>query len=454
MPKTDTTGISDFEKDINGDTQEYVQYAIEIERTLHELQKDLSNTLDPKQAAMGVLRVATEFYDADWCGILDVDGEVGVWTPVWWYNREHGEMARSSFNEFELLEGYSRWLKCLQNHEPVIIHDTESVKDEAPVEYALYQRLEAKSIMAVPFWKGPKGFLTLKNPKRYKNNISMLRMLNFAVVSLINEYHLLESRKLTIMSPRVTADTDIYISLFGEMKITTASGVLTEAELKSPKIARMLVYLLLSRKVACSPREIVDALWPDEDVDNAVKNIKGLIYRLQQAFGLISKHRLIISTPNGYQLNQKLNIFTDYQLFDKKWNIAVKSIDMEEKVNYLKKAVDLYQGSLFRTARHEHWLMPTSASFEMRYLGAVTELMKSLFYINDFVGIQQYAAKALQMCPHCVDVYFWMIVAMHRLNHPEMAKGELRMARCNLLPEEYEELTTRLNEQVQSVLHP
>lgn len=45
---------SEIEKDTIGDSQEYVQYAIEIERTLHELQKDLSNTIDPKQATMGV----------------------------------------------------------------------------------------------------------------------------------------------------------------------------------------------------------------------------------------------------------------------------------------------------------------------------------------------------------------------------------------------------------------
>ena len=184
------------------------------------------------------------------------------------------------------------------------------------MEYSLYKRLEAKSILAVPFWKGPKGFLTLKNPKRYADNISMLRILNFAVVSLINEYHLLESRKLTIMSPRITSEDDVYISIFGELVITTKEGILTETELKSPKIARLLVYLLLSRKAACSPREIVDALWADEDVDSAVKNIKGLIYRLQQAFGHISNHRLITSTANGYQLNPKLHITTDYQLFD------------------------------------------------------------------------------------------------------------------------------------------
>ena len=221
------------------------------------------------------------------------------------------------------------------------------------------------------------------------------------------------------------------------MVITTKEGILTETELKSPKIARLLVYLLLSRKAACSPREIVDALWADEDVDSAVKNIKGLIYRLQQAFGHISNHRLITSTANGYQLNPKLHITTDYQLFDKKWNVAVKALDIEEKIKYLKKAVELYQGPMFRSAKHEHWIMATSVSFEMRYLGAVSELMKALFQINDYLGIQQYAAKAVQLCPHSVDVYFWMIVSMYKLNNPEMAKGELRMARCNLLSEEY-----------------
>ena len=44
---------------------------------------------------MLIMRVATEFYDADWCGILDVDMEIGVWTPIWWYDREFGEMAQT-----------------------------------------------------------------------------------------------------------------------------------------------------------------------------------------------------------------------------------------------------------------------------------------------------------------------------------------------------------------------
>ena len=274
---------------------------------------------------MILLRVALEFYDAEWCGILDIDNDVGVWTPFWWYNKELGAMAQSVLlQEFELMDGCGRWYECLQKQELVIIDDPEAIKEIYPEEYVLCQCLQVDYAISVPFWKGPKGFLVLKNPKRFQKQIGLLRMLTFALVSLINEYHLLESRKLTIISPRITNDTDVYITVLGDLKITTKAGVLSEDELKSPKISRLLVYLLMSRKSACSPREIVDALWPDEDVDNAVKNIKGLIYRLQHAFGLISEYRLIVSTTNGYQLNPKLNIFTDLHLFDKKWSIYVE----------------------------------------------------------------------------------------------------------------------------------
>ena len=111
------------------------------------------------------------YLNADWCGILDVDMEIGVWTPIWWYDREFGEM---------------------------------------PDEYILYRRLDANAVMAVPFWKGLTGFLALRNAKKYKNQTGFLRMLNYAVISSLNEYFLLETRKLTIISPRITNTTDVY----------------------------------------------------------------------------------------------------------------------------------------------------------------------------------------------------------------------------------------------------
>ena len=444
MEQTRNCGNNGFDMYNIGDRCEYVQYAIEIERTLHNMQKELNTCIDPRKAAMLIMRVATEFYDADWCGILDVDMEIGVWTPIWWYDTEFGEMAQTKFEEFELSEKYGRWIQCLRDHEPIIVPDVEAIKEEMPDEYMLYHRLDANAVMAIPFWKGPTGFLTLRNAKKYKNQTGFLRMLNYAVISSLNEYFLLETRKLTIISPRITNATDVYISLFGELKITTEKGVLTEQELKSPKIARLLVYLLLKGKMTASPREIASAIWPGEDIEAAVKNIKGLVYRFRQTFELLSDYRLIESTPTGYQINPRLNVFTDFQLFDKKWSIAMKAADHKEKVEFLKKAIDLYQGPLFGSARDEHWIMSKVVAFEYRYLGAVCELMKTLDLGRDYVCIQHYASKVLLIAPHSIDGYYWMIYAMFQLDHPEMARGELRMAQRNLLEEEYDELIERL----------
>ena len=70
--------------------------------------------------------------------------------------------------------------------------------------------------------------------------------------------------------------------------------------------------------------------------------------------------------------------------------------------------------------------------------------MKTLDLGRDYVCIQHYASKVLLIAPGSIDGYYWMIYAMFQLDHPEMARGELRMAQRNLLEEEYDELIERL----------
>ena len=140
MPQTGMNENIEFDLYNIGDTKEYVQFAIEIERTLHKMQKEISNCLEPKKVALHIMRVATEFYNADWCGILDIDTEVGVFTPVWWYDTEFGEMGQTKFNEFEYSEKYKRWIYCLENHEPVIIPDIEDIKEEYELDGSMAQQ--------------------------------------------------------------------------------------------------------------------------------------------------------------------------------------------------------------------------------------------------------------------------------------------------------------------------
>lgn len=446
MNKTQST--KDFSFYEVGVTKEYVEYAIDSERAYNELQKRLMTCDNPKDVALCAMKSIVEFYDAEWCRSVDVDSELGVWNAFWWYSRKNGAMATTLCKDIEYAEDYARWFNCLKEHQPVVITSVEDIKNTNPVEYERYQYLQIESVIAVPFWMQSKGFLVLKNPKRYKTQTAFIRLLTFAVVTSVNEYRLMETNKLSFVSPRITSDADVYISLFGELEITTSKGRITESELKSPKIARILVYLLLSRKAGNAPREIADTIWSEEDSDMQGKNMKGLVYRLQQAFSLISDYRLIESTVNGYQLNPKLNITTDVQLFNNKWDNAMAVSSSEDKEDILKKMVELYTGDILHSASSEHWIMPHSTSLQYRYIGAVNELMRLFEEERHYHHIRSYAAKALLIVPHDPNIYYWLIHAMYKQGHTEMARSEMKMAQTELNEEEYDDLVLKVETEI------
>lgn len=440
--------VNDFSFYEVGVTKEYVEYAIDSERAYNELQKRLATCDNPKDIALCVMKSIVEFYDAEWCGTVDVDADLGVWNAFWWYSRKSGAMAATICKDIEYAQEYARWLNCLKEHQPVIITSVEDIKDTDPAEYERYQYLGVESVIAVQFWMQSKGFLVLKNPKRYKNQTAFIRLLAFAIVTSVNEYRLMETNKLSIISPRISSDADVYISLFGELEITTSKGRITESELKSPKISRLLVYLLLSRKAGNAPREIADTIWSDEETDMQGKNMKGLVYRLQQAFSLISDYRLVESTVNGYQLNPKLNITTDVQLFNSKWDMAMSAPSLEDKEEILKKMVELYTGDILHSASSEHWIMPHSTSLQFRYVGAVNELMKLFEAERHYHHIRSYAAKALLIVPHDPNVYYWLIHAMYKQGHMEMARSELKMAQTELNEEDFDDLVLKVEAEI------
>lgn len=172
------------------DEMKYVQYSIDFTRELTALESQLHSCEDPLQIAKDVLKAGAEFYEADWCGVIEGDLEMGAWAPVLWYNVESRAMTSTSFKELEETNNMERWLDALYACKPVIITDTEILKDSNPEEYSLYERCRAKAILAVPFWKNPIGFMIVRNPKRYNTDTyecGFLQALAFVAFSAMTE---------------------------------------------------------------------------------------------------------------------------------------------------------------------------------------------------------------------------------------------------------------------------
>ncbi len=429
------------------DDQQHIQYSIDFTRTMTALEAQLHSCEDPAVIAMDALKVGAAFYDADWCGVIEGDLEMDAWAPVLWYNVSSRAMTETQFRDLEETKNLERWVDALYACKPVIIPDTSVYKDSNPGEYALYERCRAKSILAVPFWKNPTGFMIVRNPKRYNVDpyeSGFLQALAFVTFSAITEQKLINRTQKAFSPESIKDDKDIMVNLFGKLEIYTSKGVLTEAEISSPMICRFLVYMLLHGKHPVPARTIHEHIWPEEDIENAGKKIKSLAYRLQNVFAVISDYRLIISTPMGYQINPELDIITDIQHFEEYWLQAQNAFTMQAKIELLKKAVELYRGHIYDSAGSEHWLMSHSIAYKYKCLGIYTDLMRAYYETQDYATVQYYASLALKIEKASVDGYYWMIRAMSQRDSVSMAKGHLKIAEHVLTSEEYQELLLKL----------
>lgn len=423
---------------------DYIAYAQDVERIITQMDASLYGSKDPEMQIMDLLKMAAVFYDGDWVGILDADLTMKLWSASWWYNRRTDGMTPNGFGELEEGDYLNTWINALKSGNKIVINDIEEWEEKSPVEYLFLKQNHVHSLLAIPFWKRPTGFLIVRNPKRYISNSGILRMIAFAAITAVNEKRLIDSTKLSSTADYIKSHRDVVINLFGGLKIITSKGLITEDHLNSSRISRFIVYLLLHRNRPVPAMQICGDLWPDEEPEKAGRAIKNLAYRLQQVFGLLSDFRLVESTITGYRINPELNITTDFDLFEHYWNEAQITASPIDRGHLLKKAMDLYKLGPQEDYRGEHWFMPTATYYSLRYIGVVNQLLSSLDIARDYVCILEYANIAIRAIPGCLDAHYWLIYAMNHIGMGEMAKSQLKAARQVLTEEDYDVLLDRL----------
>ena len=417
-----------------------IQCALDIVHTIDELEDPLqSRSSTPKDTALRILEAACKFYDADWCGLIQVDLDLRLWTPFWWHNTGVEDKTTILTEEFESADFLDRWVLAIRKNLPMVVPDTTVVKDSHPTEYNLYQRLSIKSVMAVSLEPRPIALLAVRNPKRYLHQTSMLRVLAYVLLASYNEQKMLNRLQMVCIPTTIKNNTDIYISLFGQLQISTSSGTLKESDYNSPRISQLLTYLLISNEKAHSSLEIAQALWPD-DSTNPDQKYEEFDLSPSATFGLISDAELIVSTASGYQFNPKIHIIADYQQFDEFIRSASAASSIINRVELLKSAIDLYNGKILSSAEGEHWLIQFATKYHIAYIGAVNELLKQLASLHSYDLLNQYAMRSLTIAPENTKGYYWLIRSLKAQGMDELASNEYRLAKQKLTDNEYLDL--------------
>ena len=239
---------------------------------------------------------------------------------------------------------------------------------------------------------------------------------------------------------------DVYISFFRDLEIRTAGGTLTEQIINAPKTIQLVAYLLLKPERAHSPREIFEHLNPGEDFDGNTNAIRGSIYRFSNMYAKRTGQsaRLIVREGSGYRRNPELKITTDMEQFDKHMKAAELTSNSLERIDELRKAVDLYKGPVFMCGRDQLWLNDIVSQYEVRYIKAADALMRELAKQQDYASIVQYAASAHELFPGNGLICYWLIIATYNLSGADMAKKEYLRLKEDMTQEEIDVVTLHL----------
>lgn len=97
-----------------------IQRALDIEHTVKALEAQLCyDQHSPEEVARQILKAACKFYDADWCGLIQVDLDLKIWTPFWWYNDSSEDKTTILTEEFESAEFLDRWVQAVRHGKPI-----------------------------------------------------------------------------------------------------------------------------------------------------------------------------------------------------------------------------------------------------------------------------------------------------------------------------------------------
>ena len=126
-----------------------IQRAIDFENSMNDLESQLYyRRLSPKEVAQQVLKATCQFYDADWCGLIQVDLDLNLWTPFWWFNMGATDKTMLLTEEYESAEFLDRWVQAVRKGIPMVVPDAEATKEAYPAEYDLYRRLGIRTLCA------------------------------------------------------------------------------------------------------------------------------------------------------------------------------------------------------------------------------------------------------------------------------------------------------------------
>lgn len=242
------------------------------------------------------------------------------------------------------------------------------------------------------------------------------------------------------------------ISTLGNFCITENDKRLTDENLRSVMVVKLLVYIVLYRDKALSNEDIARAIWQDEEVENPVGALKNLMYRLRKSLNeYLGEADYIITKKGAYAWNPEIQVQIDTECFETMIADAKKEPVAEKAIQMYEEALKLYQGEFVSKITDLHWASTRNTYYHSLYLSAVKALAELYAQKKHYEELERLCNEALQYEGADEQLFCYQIEARMRSGKTALAletyekaraiiEKELGLRKTVVLTKVYEEL--------------
>ncbi|SCY11442.1 transcriptional activator domain-containing protein [Butyrivibrio sp. INlla14] len=412
-------------------------YLIEMEKLDNRLQDFfIKSNCNHDEIIKQMLRLTNEFYQADWCGVLNVDMSLGLWLPLYWYSKKTGLMGETLINAFEASDDFKIWIKALKSRNMVYIADKSAIEKSFPKEAEQYKRLGVNSAMGAPFYQGIDGFLVVKNAKRFCDNGILLKNMAFAVSGEIMMMQEQENESTGVFDEDLQEENDVLISLFDHLQISKKHHEVKPDLIENKVIGQMIAILAISDADGISKDEMSSLVRSRQSTDGVeVDSLKHHLFNFgRETSGMFERdNKLIITSDLGnYVFNHRYHIKRDLDIFDNLLLESEKSNDIEKKLECLTRAKFLYRKGVLPAYKDFPWIQHIRSQYEAKYVMVAEKLCELLFKRRDYSIVVITAMDAIKTAGDTAKLWYWAITAAENSGSRGAAVKYYNQARSKL----------------------
>lgn len=167
----------------------------------------------------------------------------------------------------------------------------------------------------------------------------------------------------------------IKLQLFGSFQLIDGEAVLGEDMIPSPKLMRLLAYILVNRENVLTHQKLIEAFWEDSSrsPESALKN---LMYRLRNTLKILGDEKYICTMPGAYCWNPDIEVISDYEHFEE-LAMKLRSIrpeDREKRKELCREIINCYRGNVTGRVSEEPWIIHKVTWYRSLYMDTLKVL--------------------------------------------------------------------------------